>query len=185
MASKSQVISHPPKKSKPPIKFQNNINREGFKRDIGTFYGTQDKNFADIDFNKLYKATKDPRAVPTAPPITESQKADINFRRDMNKFYDNPQTDGSELNYAQNKFYEDTMDARPTDPSKFANVAQHQYNEPQKIEANPNGQHYKRAQAQFYGENYVPSDKSSDRGSIFQENAAHFFGEEGKISSTI
>ena len=56
-------------------KFQNNINREGFKRDIGTFYGTQDKNFADIDSateklnaawtaasEDLYKATQEQQA---------------------------------------------------------------------------------------------------------------------------
>lgn len=183
--SKPRLPTQPPRNSKPPIKFQNNVNREGFKRDIGAFYGTEDKNFADIDFNKLYKATKDTKSVPTCPGIPENKKSDINFKRDMKMFYDQPQNDESEFNYEQNKFYEDTMDARPTDPNKFSKVVQHQHSVPAQIEVNPNSQHYKRAQAQFYGENYNPSDKSSDRGSIFQENAAHFFGEEGKTASVV
>lgn len=163
-----------PKTTKPPIKFQSNVNREGLKRDIGLFYGSEDRNFADIDFNKLYKATKDPRA-PVAPQVPDSYNNNQTWKRDMKKFYHQEINDGSEYNYTQNKFYEDTMGNRDTDPSKFRNVAQGP--QPQLRNDPPsNGQHYKRAQAAFYGENYVPSDKSSDRGSIFQDNAAEFYG---------
>ena len=41
---------------------------------------------------------------------------------------------------------------------------------------NPNSQHYKRDVAKFYGEPYKPSDQGSSMGSIFQENAAEFYG---------
>ncbi len=40
---------------------------------------------------------------------------------------------------------------------------------------NTKGQHFKQDQAKFFGQTYVPSDKSSDRGSVFQNNAAAFY----------
>jgi hypothetical protein len=40
---------------------------------------------------------------------------------------------------------------------------------------NTAGQHYKRDQAKFFGTSYVPSDAGSERGSIFQQNAAAFY----------
>lgn len=168
--------SQPPKLTKPPIKMPNNINRDNFKRDINTFYGTDDKNFADIDFNKLYKATKDPNATAVAPGVPEHFQNDMSFKRDAKKFYGQSQTSESEYNYVQHKFYEDTVGKRDTDPNKFTSLGQPA---PQrKLETPVSNQHFKRDQAKFYGEEYVPSDKSSDRGSIFQNNAAQFYGME-------
>ena len=165
---------------RPPIKFQNNINRDGFKRDIGQFYGHEDRNFADIDFNKLYKATKDPNSGNTAPQIPPEVSNDPSWRRDMKQFYGQEPSETSELNYEQKKFYGDTMGNRNMDPTKFTNVAKGPQPQP-KFEPPVNSQHYKRAQAQFYGQSYVPSDKSSDRGSIFQDNAAEFYGLEKPV----
>lgn len=172
--TKTMQAPKPPKVSKPPFKMPNNINREYFKRDINTFYGTEDKNFADIDFNQLYKATKDPNAMKNPPTIPEYFQTDIAFKRASKKFYGQSQTSESEYNYVQNKFFEDTTGGRETDPNRFKNLGQKP--EPRKIETPQSGQHFKRDQAKFFGEDYVPSDKGSDRGSIFQQNAAEFYG---------
>ena len=166
-----------PKNPKPPIKFQNNINREGLKRDIGTFYQSDDRNFADIDYNKLYKATKDPNAVVNAPGVPSELNNDPSWRRNMKKFHGQEQSEGSELNYNTNQFYADTTGDRKTDPSKFTRLDQ-PTQQRASFEPPQNSQHFKRDQAQFYGQSYAPSDKSSDRGSIFQGNAAQFYGME-------
>lgn len=175
-----QVVQKPiqvptaPKVTKPPFKMPHNINREHFKRDIRTFYGTDDKNFADIDFNKLYKATKDPKAMNTAPGVPEDVQDDMAFKRNAKKFYGQSQTSQSELNFVQNKFYEDHAVAREIDQNRFTNV--NQGGATQVVRTPGSEQHFKRAQAQFYGEEYQYSDAGSDKGSIFQHNAANFYG---------
>jgi hypothetical protein len=175
----TQQISKQPQKTnyRPNIKMPHNINRDHFKRDLNTFYGTEDRNFADIDFNKLYKATKDPNAMNKAPEISNQMHEDPNFRRNEKKFYNMSQTEGSEFQYNQNKFYEDTMAPRREnmDASRFQNFNQGASFSRQPVEP-IQGQHFKKDQAAFYGQSYAPSDKSSDRGSIFQQNAAEFYG---------
>lgn len=159
---------------KPPIVMPHNINREHFKRDRNEFFQDEDKNFADIDFNKLYKATKDPKPG-LAPKVPEEVKNDINYRRNEKKFFNQDQSERSEMEYNQNQFYGGGK-PEEIDRSKFQNLGQgHKVEKPG---VNTNAQHFKRDQAQFYGKSYVPSDKSSDRGSIFQHNAAEFYGEE-------
>lgn len=164
----------PQRQTKANIKMQPNVNRDRFKQDMNQFYGTEDKNFADIDFNKLYKATKDPKTGTKGPKMPENLQNDDAFKRNSKKFYNQSQTSGSEYNYEQNRFYEDTMQKRETDPNKFQNMGKGTGTN--KIATPDNGQHFKRDQAKFWGESYVPSDKSSDRGSIFQQNAAEFYG---------
>jgi hypothetical protein len=167
------------KQTKPPFKMPHNINRERFKRDINTFYDTEDRNFADIDFNKLYKATKDPNAGNSAPQIPENVQKDVHFKHNEKLFYNQSQTEGSEFEYNQHRFYEDTTGDRrnDTNPNAFKNLGQGPKPE-RKTEVPKNHQHFKKDQAHFYGQSYVPSDKSSDRGSIFQNNAAEFYGME-------
>lgn len=46
----------------------------------------------------------------------------------------------------------------------------------EKKEVNKNGQHFKRDQAKFWGQSYKDSDRGSEKGSIFQDNAAEFYG---------
>ena len=175
-----QVVQKPiqvptaPKVTKPPFKIPNNINREHFKRDITTFYGTDDKNFADIDFNKLYKATKDPKAMNTAPGVPPDLQEDMTFKRNSKKFYGQSQTSESELNFVQNKFYDDGVVTREIDQNRFTGLSQGVTG--QKVKTPIEGQHLKRAQAQFYGVDYAYSDQGSERGSIFQHNAANFYG---------
>lgn len=40
---------------------------------------------------------------------------------------------------------------------------------------NQQSQHYKKTAAQFYGHSYKASDKGSEKGSVFQANAAAFY----------
>lgn len=167
-----------PKNSKPPFKMPHNINREHFKRDLNNFYSTEDRNFADIDFNKLYKATKDPNVGNSAPQIPEEVKGDLSFKRNEKKFYNQSQTEGSEFEYNQQQFYGEPNQERKTnyDPNKFSGKIGQGMKPAEKPQVPGNSQHFKKDQAQFYGQSYVASDKSSDRGSIFQNNAAEFYG---------
>ena len=59
---------------------------------------------------------------------------------------------------------------------KFKTVNSKHRNSTQALIPNENSQHYKRDVAKFYGESYKSSDRESDRGSIFQGNAANFYG---------
>jgi hypothetical protein len=167
----------PGRNYKPNIKMPHNINRDHFKRDVNTFYDTEDRNFADIDFNKLYKATKDPNTVQKSPEIPQELHNSAAFKRNEKKFYNESQNDGSEFQYNQNKFYEDTTAPKQgkMDTSKFQDMVQNR--QPyQKPDPPSHQQHFKKDQAAFYGQSYAPSEKTSDRGSIFQNNAAEFYG---------
>lgn len=168
------------KSQKPIVRMPQNINRDHFKRDVNNFYSTEDRNFADIDFNKLYKATKDPNTGNTAPQIPEHMHTDVSFKRNEKKFYNQSQTEGSEFEYNQHQFYPDTSGgaANLEATGRFTNLGRGTQQVDNKISVPKNSQHFKRDQAQFYGHSYVPSDKSSDRGSIFQNNAAEFYGME-------
>ena len=166
------------KKTKPSIKMPQNINRDHFKRDANQFYGAEDKNFADIDFNKLYKATKDPHTG-TAPKIPEEIKRNFEFKRNEKKFFNQSQTEGSEYAYNEHQFYGGKgAGGQLTDQERtyLQNLTQAQ--KTQKPEPNTSTQHFKKDQAKFYGQSYVASDTGSERGSIFQNNAAEFYGEE-------
>jgi hypothetical protein len=205
-------------KSQPKGKMPHNINKEYFKRDVNQFYGSDDRNFADIDYNKLYKATKDPVVGHQAPPIPEQARRDVDFKRNEKKFWNQSQNEGSEYEYNQNKFYGDQMKAsmKPGVPEDVQRDVAYKHNKTNFFlqsesdnneldynknqfygstsqnkqskqiafdpihheQPNPNSQHYKKDMANFHGQTYVPSDKGSDRGSIFQNNAAEFYGAE-------
>jgi hypothetical protein len=100
-------------KGQPKGKMPHNINKANFKQDVNNFYGTDDRNFADIDYNKLYKATKDPVIGHQAPAIPENARRDVDFKRNEKKFWNQSQTEGSEFEFNQNKFYGDQMKAGP------------------------------------------------------------------------
>lgn len=159
---------------KPPIAMPHNINREHFKRDRNQFYGEEDKNFADVDFNKLYKATKNPNPG-GAPQVAPDLKEDVAFRRNEKKFYNQDQTEKSEFEYNQSKFYAGGVEnPKELDRTRLQNTGAGAKVE--KPGVNTNAQHFKRDQAHFYGKSYAPSEGSSDMGSIFQNNFAEFHG---------
>lgn len=114
------------------------------------------------------------------PKISNEKK----FNRDTKKFFNVPLSEKSEMSHEWNQFYrpESSHAASRKDMNtneemqRFKNVRDSHRRTTTSLKTNENKQHFKRAAAKFYGENYVPSDQGSSMGSIFQENAAEFYG---------
>ena len=199
----------PPKPEKPHVTYQKPLDKDRLNEDRNTFYGLEGKHGPEIDVNKLYQAAKNEKQQ-TGPGVTKEMRNDREFKYHQNKFYAQSVGDQSEMADAKRQFYKD--DGQPAvdnpikrnsqhfkkDQAKFYNESyvpsdtQSQKGSIFKGDANnfyatggndkkakktvdQKAQHFKRDQAKFFGQTYVPSDKSSEKGSIFQQNAAAFY----------
>ena len=84
-------------------------------------------------------------------------------------------TSRSELDRNERLFYEGSGEQNHPIPAvkktQQAFIATGEKKEP----VNQNSQHFTKAKHDFYGEKYQPSDKGSEKGSVFQANAAAFY----------
>ena len=93
-------------------------------------------------------------------------------------------SDKSELSHARNQFYRPGSSHAASRKEittseaieRFKNVNDPHRRTTTALLENESGQHLNQAQAKFWGENYKPSDQGSEMGSIFQHNAAEFYG---------
>lgn len=203
---RTNVKQAPGAEKKKHVTYQKPLNTDNLNKDRNTFYGFEGKG-QEIDVNKLYQASKNPNPgqAPGVPPQTQK---DQEFQYNQKKFYDQSVASKAELAEAQRKFYADTT-GKEYDPivnkrsqhykkdnaafyaasykdsdnssekgSIFQENAENFYatsKHPRKEPVNKRSQHFKKSAAQFFEQSYAPSDKGSDRGSIFQNNAAEFY----------
>lgn len=115
-------------------------------------------------------------------PRPESEKE---FNWNFKKFYGVPLSEKSEMSRDRHMFYRPgTVHAASrkelTTKETIDNFQIGSNQEHRKTTTNLNidmtKQHLKRDAAKFYGESYKSSDVGSSKGSIFQENAAEFYG---------
>ena len=164
-----------------------NLDKEAYKRDLTNFYGAEPPFMQDIDFKQIVKNWKPPK------PNKTNQSKDIEdvinnkqFKRNNKLFYQAPLSDKSELSYARHQFYrpESSREGSRKELStkdaieRFKNIHDPHRKTTTSLLLDESGQHYKRDLANFYGESYKPSDQGSEMGSIFQDNAANFYGME-------
>ena len=165
------------------IERQLSLDKEKFRRDVASFFGTTPGFMQEIDFKNIQKAWK-----PPVPPKSIIKKPKLDdekqYNRDAKRFYDVPLSEASEMSNAVNKFYRpesgkvhNRKDLSSKDEiERFKKIGRPQSSSNANLHVNKDSQHYKRDLAKFYGEPYKPSDQGSSMGSIFQENAAEFYG---------
>lgn len=167
-----------------------NFDKENFKRDLGNFHSAIPGFMQEVDFKAIQKGCK-----PNLPPrhttlqVEDGQKKA--YGRNSKKFYGIPLSERSEMSRAKHAFYgtNDIQKPRPGTVQSSARkemTTQEMIDEYQKNSQSKNRsttpdlvniektQHYKRDAANFYGQSY----KSSEKGSIFQDNTAEFYGVE-------
>ena len=162
-----------------------NFDKEAYKRDLANFYTTEPGFMQEIDFKKISKNCKPPQ--PNRPANSAKLRevqSNKNFKRNSKQFYQVPLSDKSELSYARNQFYRPESSNAGSQKDLSTHEAMERFkniNDPHRktttaLEIDSKAQHYKRDLAKFYGESYQPSE-GSELGSIFQHNAAEFYGE--------
>ena len=175
-------------RNKRKFEHNNNLDKEVFKRDIAKFYSTNPGFMQEVDFKEIKNACKPP--VPPKPievHINKDEQKD--FGRNSKKFYGQPLSEKSEYSRARAEFYgtnnlpkvrpqTDHLSSRKElttqqmmDEYKTDSVNKHRKTTTDLLDIQ-NKQHFKKDTANFYGESY----KSSEKGSIFQGNAAEFYG---------
>lgn len=161
-----------------------NLDKEEYKKNLGQFYQTEPYFMQEVDFKKIAQNCKPP-AIPkpkvTRPTVQQLQE-NAQLKRNTKLFHQAPLSENSEKNYAQSKFYADTNPKSERDMStkeaieRFKNINDPHRKTTTALLAEDDSQHFKRDLANFYGEPYKPSDHGSVKGSIFQNNAAEFYG---------
>lgn len=83
---------------------QLSLDKETFRKDVGSFFGTAPGFMQEIDVKEIQKACKPPVAPKCLilKPKIESEKQ---FNRDTKKFYNLPLSEASEMSEAVNMFY--------------------------------------------------------------------------------
>lgn len=168
------------------IEKQPNLDKEVFKRDIGKFYSTTPGFMQEVDFKKISGACKPPVA-PKPIKVSVNLKDKKEFNRDAKKFYGAPLSEKSEYSLAKNAFYgtnsQEVLRPNTEHTSSRKQLTTHQivkeytnsdsnhWKTTTDLHEAENKQHFKKDAANFYAESY----KSSEKGSIFQDNAAVFY----------
>lgn len=113
-------------------------------------------------------------------PKLESERE---FGWNAKKFYGVPLSEKSEMSHDRQKFFRPDS-AKPAPKELSTKEAIEKYNELKAnhrktttdLHVDQTKQHFKKDAAHFYAETYKTSDVGSSRGSIFQDNAAEFYG---------
>ena len=105
--------------------------------------------------------------------VPSNMREDPAFKQAQKRFFQNEVSDtASQYNLNASKFFDNGNQAKPnpanTIGEKFQGV------QDRIVPANANGEHYKRDQAKFTGDDF----EARSTGSIFQANKAAFYGED-------
>lgn len=161
------------------------LDKEAYKRDIASFYGTNPGFMQDVDFKQIKNACKPPKPEPAQKLVKAGDELNSEFKWDVKNFYGVPLSEKSEMSKDRHMFYrpgtvhaasrKELSTHENIEKFKSINTDSHR-NTTTNLHIDQNKQHFKRDAAHFHGQSYKPSEAGSANGSIFQDNAAEFYG---------
>jgi hypothetical protein len=124
--------------------------------------------------------------MPNKPPIHKTKKGEErHYAWDSKQFYGVAMSEKSELSKNREHFYgpgtEHATSRKELSTNQVMENFKNSSNDPHRrtttdLHLDMTRQHFKKDAANFYGESYKSNDPASSKGSIFQDNAAEFYG---------